>query len=183
VLALASATRFRIAEIARPFLLELSRECGETVDLSQLDGSKLVFLDQIGGAHQLRAESGIGVSFALHSTAPGKAMLALMTDEELARIRPRLQLVRRTRHTIVTWPGLLRELVAVRQHGIAADREENTDGICAQAIAVRLPTGGLAAISVPVPTQRFAEQQERVATLLRNAGARLRQILGRERSA
>ena len=178
LLALASATRFEIAELARPTLQEISRHCGETVDLSLLDGEKLVFLDQLSGTHRLRAESAIGVSFPLHSTAPGKAMLAAMTDEALANLRPKLRLTRLTPHTITSWSVLSDHLAQARAANISTDLEENSLGLCAVATALHLPTGELAALSIPVPTQRFQEVRPHLEKLLLTHAARLQQAIG-----
>ena len=178
LLALAAATRFEIVDIARPTLLELSRESGETVDLSLLDGDKLVFVDQvIAEGHRLRAESAVGVSFPLHATANGKAMLALLSDEALAKLRPRLKLKPTTKNTLQSWPALLREIESVRAHGVGTDVEENSLGICAISVAMQLPTGDIAAISIPVPTQRFESQRERLAEQLLKHGRRLQHKL------
>ena len=78
LLALAAATRFHIAEVARQTLEALAKECGETVDLSLADQDKVVFIDQVAGTHRLTAVSALGVSFPLHSSANGKAVLAAM---------------------------------------------------------------------------------------------------------
>lgn len=173
LLAFAAATRFEISEIARPTLQEISLLSGETVDLSLLDGNKLVFVDQVVGGHRLKAESGVGVSFSLHSTAPGKAMLAAMTDAEMLALRPRMSFARMTANTITTWSGLVEEIASVRQHGIGADVEENSMGICALAMALSLPSGEIAAISVPVPTQRFNAMRPTIEKLLITHGGRL----------
>ncbi len=181
LLALAKATRFEIAELARPAMQEISRECGETVDLSLLDGDKLVFIDQVAGVHRLRAESAIGVSFPLHSTAPGKAMLAAMSAAALQNLRPRLRLTRHTARTITSWSVLERALQEVRRTQLGTDEEENSVGICAVAIALRLPGGEMAAVSVPVPTPRFADSRSRIGELLRTQGQRLQQAIGGQR--
>ncbi|WP_290867339.1 IclR family transcriptional regulator [Aquabacterium sp.] len=177
LLALAAATRFEVAEIARPILQEISLECGETVDLSILDGDKLVFVEQIVGVHRLRAESAIGVSFPLHSTAPGKAMLALMTDEERANLKPKLKLTRITRHTVSSWPVLMAELDKARETGLSHDLEENSMGISAVATALRVSTGEMIAISIPVPTQRFDGMRKQLEKTLMLNSARLHGLL------
>ena len=61
---------------------------------------------------------------------------------------------------------LLKDLKAARKAGIALDREEHTLGICAAGIVMTDFTGNHVAISVPVPAQRFAEQQARIAKSL-----------------
>jgi IclR family transcriptional regulator, acetate operon repressor len=179
LLSLAAATRFEISEIARPTLQEISLQSGETVDLSLLDGNKLVFVDQIVGGHRLKAESGIGVSFSLHSTAPGKAMISAMTDAELLTLRPKMSLERVTPNTITTWDALSKEISSVRQRGIADDVEENSIGICAISMALRLPGGEIAAISVPVPTQRFEIMRPTLEKLLLTHGGKLQASIRR----
>ena len=183
LLALAAATRFEIAEIARPTMIEISRECGETVDLSLLDGDKLVFIDQVAGVHRLRAESAIGVSFPLHSTAPGKAMLAAMSEAAMHNLRPRLRLTRHTLHTITSWSVLEKALAVVRATRIGTDEEENSLGICALSVALVLPHGELAAVSVPVPTQRYAASRQHIESTPPAHCGRLQQSLIGARTA
>ena len=179
LLALAAATRFHMAEAARDTLEALAKECGETVDLSLVDQDKVVFIDQVAGTHRLTAVSAVGVSFPLHSSANGKAMLAVMTADELAKLRKRMRLNAVTPNSITSWDALARELDTVRASGVAYDREENSLGICAVSAAIRSPSGELAAISIPAPAQRF-EQTRVVLTraLLKHVG-RLQQKLTR----
>ena len=179
LLALAAATRFHIAEAARQTLEALAKECGETVDLSIADQDKAVFIDQVSGTHRLTAVSAIGVSFPLHSSANGKAVLAAMADADIAKLRKRLRLVAMTAHTITSWDRLEREIETIRRTGLAFDREENSIGICAVAMAIRSPSGEIAAISVPAPAQRFLANEEKLATALLKHGGRLQQKLTR----
>lgn len=179
LLALAAATRFHIAEAARQTLEELAKECGETVDLSLVDQDKVVFIDQVAGTHRLTAVSAIGVSFPLHSSANGKAVLAAMSDDEIARLRRRLRLTAVTRHTLTSWEQLQREIAQVRESGIAYDREENSPGICAVAAAIRGPSGELAAISIPAPSQRFERDEKKLAAALLRHCSRLQHRLSR----
>jgi DNA-binding IclR family transcriptional regulator len=152
----------RLAETARrgmlatlhPRMEELSREVGETVDLSLLDRSQATFLDQVVAPHRLRAVSAIGESFPLHCTANGKALLAAMPPHDLARaIAGTLPAF--TRQTITDSEVLAGELTRVRAEGIAYDREEHTDGICAVGTVVRGLAGLSVAVSIPAPAQRF----------------------------
>lgn len=179
LLALAAATRFHIAEAARDTLEALAKECGETVDLSLLDQDKVVFIDQVAGTHRLTAVSAVGVSFPLHSSANGKALLAAMADADIAKLRKRIRLSAVTPNTLTRWDALEREIAAVRERGAAYDREENSLGISAVSVAIRSPAGELAAISIPAPTQRFdATAAELTRALLRHT-ARLQQQLTR----
>jgi len=179
LLALAAATHFHIAEVARETLKALAKETGETVDLALVDQDKVVFIDQVTGRHRLTAISAVGVSFPLHSSANGKALLAAMTDEDVAKLRKRIRLTAVTPNTITTWDRLEREIDLARKRGWAYDREENSLGISAIAMAIRSPAGELAAISLPVPTQRFEANEVELTKALVSHTAGLQRSLTR----
>jgi IclR family acetate operon transcriptional repressor len=177
LLALAAATRFHIAEAARDTLEALAKECGETVDLSLLDQDKVVFIDQVAGTHRLTAISAVGVSFPLHCSANGKALLAALSDEDIGKLKRRLRLSTTTANTITTWERLEREIATIRKQGVAYDREENSIGISAVSAVIRSPTGEIAAISIPVPTQRFESMEgELTSSLLKHTGRLQRKL-------
>lgn len=179
LLSLAAATRFHMAELARETLENLSKACRETVDLSVLDQDKVVFIDQVPGSQRLSAVSAVGVSFPLHCSANGKALLAAMADDELHKMRKRLKLTANTGHTITSWARLEEDIEAIRASGVAYDREENSEGICAVATVIRSPSGELAVISIPVPTQRFTHAESDLVNLLRQHARALQHKLGR----
>src|SRR6266542_4109771 len=107
---LAAAASGDLRRELRPYLEQLYNDVNETVDLAVL--------------------SGVGVTFPIHCTANGKALLAELPTEAITRIVPeRLDVF--TPQTIRTRAQLLEELARVRAEGIAFDREEYTLGICA----------------------------------------------------
>src|ERR1035437_1737457 len=68
LLRLAEASRSNFELDVTPFLVELNRELRETVDLSQLTGQTVTFVNQVIAMRRLRAVSGIGISFPLYCT-------------------------------------------------------------------------------------------------------------------
>ncbi len=171
VLRLAAATRFEIGALARETMEALARETGETVDLSVADNDKAVFVDQVAGTQRLLAVSVVGGAFPLHCSANGKAFLAAFPDAQIARLKKRLVLERHTKNTITTWPALEREIARVRETGVAFDREENSPGVCAAAVAFETPRGELAAISLEAPAERFlANEAALVRALVERCG-------------
>jgi len=86
ILRLATSARTDFVAVARPFLVELSHELRETVDLAAIKKDHLVFIDQVPGSQRLRAVSAVGESFPLHCTANGKAYLAELDDAAIARL-------------------------------------------------------------------------------------------------
>jgi DNA-binding IclR family transcriptional regulator len=144
---------------------ELSRELEETVDLSILDGDRATFLDQVVSPHRLRAISAVGESFPLHCCANGKALLANLPPEEQARAVPS-RLARLTVNTITTPAALRKELEHIRAEGIAYDREEQSEGICAVGAVLKGVSDEMIAVSVPVPAQRFYRRESELAQAL-----------------
>ena len=168
ILRLAGSARTDFVATARPFLVQLSDELKETVDLAVVKKDHLVFIDQVIGSQRLRAVSAVGETFPLHCTANGKAYLAQLDDAAVARLIG-TGYERRTPRTLTRLDELLRDLKSVRKSGVAIDREEHTRGICAAGVALRDPAGNVVAISVPVPAQRFHEHQRHIAARLRAA--------------
>lgn len=165
ILRLAASVRSDFIAMARPFLEKLSVELHETVDLSVVKKDHLVFIDQVIGSQRLRTVSAVGETFPLHCTANGKAYLAQLSDQAIEKLIGR-SYEQRTPNTRTTIDALLADLAAVRRTGVAYDREEHTLGISAAGVALRDPLGNSVAISVPVPAQRFADQEAVIADRL-----------------
>jgi DNA-binding IclR family transcriptional regulator len=165
ILRLAASARTDFVAIARPFLVRLSNELGETVDLATIRKDRLIFIDQVIGPQRLRAVSAVGETFPLYCTANGKAYLAQLDEVAIARLIG-TSFERRTANTITRLNELLRGLKGARKSGVAFDDEEHTPGICAAGVALRDHAGNDLAISVPVPAQRFHQRQKLIAERL-----------------
>ena len=162
---LATSVSTDFVSIARPYLMDLSQELHETVDLAAIKGHHLVFIDQVVGPQRLRAVSAVGEAFPLYCTANGKAYLAQLDDAEIEPLIGR-KYQKRTPRTVTTLVELLRELRLVRNDGVAYDLEEHTPGICAVGVALCDPFGNDVAISVPIPAQRFKMCKDAIAKRL-----------------
>lgn len=162
LLGFGSAAGAHVSAIFRPTIERVARATdGETVDLSILRGQRMWFVDQIESSHRLRAVSAVGVRFPLEVTANGKAALAALPDADaeiaLSKFSPEIA------------DGLRHEIAEIRCSGIAFDRGEYTPGISAAAIARRVMGDNVIAISVPAPTDRFQEKEQRIVEALRTA--------------
>ncbi len=173
---LAGAGREALADRLRPLLLDLRRELDETVDLAVLDGAGARFVDQLPAPRRLRAASAVGEVFPLHCTANGKALLAAMPEERALALLPS-QLPPLTPQTIVSHEALRAELARIRDEGVAFDREEHTEGICAVGAAISDSVAPVAAVSVPVPTQRFSGREAELASAVRTTASRCTDLI------
>ncbi len=171
---LALATKFNTVENCREILEGLSQETGETVDLSVLRGTKMVFLDQVLGTHRLRTVSSVGDTFPLITTANGRSCLAELSNDEVEN------LVRKEYDEYSKMDnlnGLFEMLGQIRQNGLAYDEDEHTMGISAIGFAFRNWTGELYSISVPIPTTRYIQVKTFVETTLRNTAEQVNKIM------
>lgn len=155
----------------RPMMQKIAAETGETVDLAIMDGGRMLFVDQIVGSQRLRTVSSIGETFPLTTTANGKAALACLDEAEAARrVIAELQKTK-AKGQIAT---VLSEIEAIRNGALAMDENEHTDGISAMGFAILDPNGEIFAVSVPVPSSRFARVRDKLTEVMvrtRNAVA------------
>ncbi len=164
---LAAASRIPVVDLVRPILKELSQKTGETVDLAVFRDDHMLFVDQVIGTHRLRAVSAVGERFPMTTTANGKAALGLLDDEAVDAIASRELEARAAGKKAIR--QLRAEIDRVRETGFALDLDEHTEGISAVGGAFRTPTGLIYAISIPVPSQRFARLRGALAEDLLDA--------------
>jgi DNA-binding IclR family transcriptional regulator len=169
--------RFDFRAALRPFLEELNAELRETVHLGMLDGTTVRFVDAVESPQAVRVASRLGKSMPASSTSTGKAMLALLSDDEIHRLYPSEELPALTDKSITSRTALERQLDEVRRQGFATSSEESEPGVSSVAVAfsadqtlVRL------AFNASVPSNRMApSDQEQIAAALidavRKAGA------------
>ncbi|WP_341367890.1 IclR family transcriptional regulator [Yoonia sp. BS5-3] len=150
--ALAQAARFNTAELCRPLLMRLTEITGETSDLSVLRDAAMIFVDQVPGTHRLRTVSSVGEVFPILTTANGRSCLAAMPRQTA------LSLAASEAGASFDADAFSKILDDVQATGLAYDRNEHSDGISAVGFAFTDAAGDLYAISVPVPTTRFASK-------------------------
>lgn len=171
---LAEAARTSIVERCRTPMNDLAKETGETVDLSVMNGSSMVFLDQVSGVHRLRAVSAVGAAFPLTTTANGRACLAMLGDE---RARALAEDEWEHRNYAGDMSEFAAMIAAVRRTGLAYDLDEHTEGISAVGFAFRCAKGDIHAISVPVPSARFIEKRNAIENAVRSAAANISRLM------
>lgn len=159
--ALAEAARTNTVDLCRPHLTALMAATGETVDLSALRGGQMVFLDQVQGSHRLRAVSSVGEHFPLTTTANGRAALSILPEQDAVELA-----AAEWGQGLGNLPILQARLALARKLGFAEDNDDHTEGISAIGIAFRDFSGEVFAISLPIPTSRFAERRALVTSAL-----------------
>lgn len=140
------------------YLERLRDEFGETVHLTILDGNEVVYLEKLAGLHPIGfMSSRVGDRNPAHCTGVGKALLAYLSDGELAHRYPGGRLKRYTDQTITDLEKLRAELGRVRRQGYAIDREEHEVGVKCVAVATFDHKQIAAAVSVAGPVDRMED--------------------------
>ncbi len=135
--------------VARPLLLGLRDETGETIHLAVLDHFEVVYIDKVDGKSSVRMASSVGNRLPAHATGLGKALLAFMPEDAWQSYVEMVGLARRTANTITDPMNFYQELQRIRQRGYSVDDAENEDGIRCVAMPVRDHTSKVvAAISI-----------------------------------
>lgn len=151
--------RLDLTKVARPAMTRLAEITGETVHLSVLDGTEVLYLDKIESAHHIRAHTSIGARAPAHAVATGKAMLSCMPEaylERLGEVLPRF-----TETTRTTLKELRADIRVAREQGYAlVPRGEWREGIAACACAILGRSGDVVgAIGMSGPDSRIRRRQ------------------------
>jgi DNA-binding IclR family transcriptional regulator len=148
---------------------------GETVHLTVLDGNEVVYLEKLAGLYPIGfMSSRVGDRNPAHCTGVGKALLAHLSDEELAQLYPQGRLKRYTVRTITDLGELRAELARVRSRGYAIDQEEHEVGVKCVAVAIFDHKRTAGAVSVSGPVDRMEDHIARgdlTSTLVEVAAA------------
>ena len=145
--------RKRLTDCAAPHLQHLAAQTRCAVHLGVLEGSDVVYLAKLP-IRGLTLPTRDGGRMPASCTGLGKAMLAFAGDEQVEAIVHK-GLERLTPTSIVD-PGLLhQELAAVRERGVAYDREEACVGVSCVAAPIRGAGRAVGAVSVTGFTERF----------------------------
>jgi IclR family transcriptional regulator, KDG regulon repressor len=128
--------RADLASIAKPHIDNLSKKVNRTVFLGVKEDDNIRIEEVAEASGLLTISSSIGTKLPLHAGAPGKVVLSLMRDEEIAaRIASQslLYLKGKRRDEVDIWSGI----EEVRRVGYAVDiTEDYRPGIWAVAMAL-----------------------------------------------
>jgi DNA-binding IclR family transcriptional regulator len=171
-----------LREEAKPFLRSLMQETRLVVHMAVLDGAEAMLIDKIEAAGTGRQTSFVGRRLDVHSTGVGKALIAYVSEEELALIAKVKGFPRRNDNTITTLGALKRELAQVRTLGYSMDNEE--DEIGSRCVGAPVFDGNwvvVAAISVAgpagqIPNERIPELANSVKRTAAQISAHLSSI-------
>ncbi len=149
-----------VKHIARPYVEELARKTGETINLGIRVGNKIIYVDKLESSSTIKVGLGIGVSVPSYCSGLGKAILAFTPEPELKEIIDSITFEGFTDHSIIDSGLFMKELEKIKQKGYSVDDEEYVDGlICFGAPIFDFHGKPIAAISVSCPKYRYDEEK------------------------
>jgi IclR family pca regulon transcriptional regulator len=147
-------------EVAQYYLEKLFREVQETVSLSILEGSEIIYVLRIRKRKYLPFDIQVGTKLPVYCTAMGKVLMAMGPPQKTQSILKGLEFKSLTARTITRLDKLLEELDKVRKNGYGINDEELTVGNRAVAAPIIDENGyAVAAIHIAVPTTEYSRSQ------------------------
>lgn len=171
-----------VVDAARNPLKDLRAATGETCNLGVLSGDDLIYLLRYKTAHYIIGNVSVGSALPATCTAMGKALLATLDDDELARTLSDIDLTRAgvgpNAHRDVN--ALHADLLTTRKRGWGMQDEEVAHGLRAIAMPVRSLDGVVAAVGVSVEGARWPRERmtETLLDPLRETAAKVSLRLG-----
>jgi IclR family pca regulon transcriptional regulator len=170
----------RVRSLALPLLEALNRICGETVNLSRLEGSEVVIIARFPSLHAVSVDLHIGSRLPAFCTAPGRAILSMMPEKEARLVIEHSKRKALTEFTETDPVRLWTIVKDARKRGYAMNNQESHLGDVSIAAALVDQAGravGAINIAAPSPRLSIAQLQHKFrAELLRTARDISRQL-------
>ncbi len=130
----------------------------ETVPLGILHGEMGLVIEEVPGTHPFRFVLEPGKTFNLHTSAPGKAILAYLPVEQREELIQQIDFKKFNERTIIDGDSYRLVLEEVRDLGYSIDNAEETEGMhCLGAPIFNRHGIPIAAIWLTGPTNRIFE--------------------------
>jgi IclR family pca regulon transcriptional regulator len=146
--------------VAQYYLEKLFREVQETVSLSILEGSEIIYVLRIRKRKYLPFDIQIGTKLPVYCTAMGKVLMAMGPPQKTQSILKTLEFKSLTARTITRFDKFLEELDRVRKKGYGINDEELSIGNRSVAAPILDEHGyAVAAIHIALPTTEYSRSQ------------------------
>lgn len=157
-----SWTPEQLAEVAKPYVAELTRRSEEGASLAAYRDGVVTIVAKRDSDSPVRVVQDLGTQRPIHATAVGKAILAWLPEIEQLGLLDHAPFERFTPRTVVERAVLEREIARIRAVGHALDDEEHVEGIRCIAAPV-FGSGGrvVASLCVLGPKSRMTRRKLR----------------------
>ena len=151
-----------LLEHATAHLIELNQASGESVSLSEPDGTDMVFIARFPSLQPFHIHMPVGRRLPMYCTASGRAYLSALPPATARRILARSRLSAHTPQTPTDLQQIGKRIDAAREAGYAWSDQEYYRGDVTIAAPVLGEDGTpLAAVNISAPTSRWTLPQLR----------------------
>eukprot|EP00767_Chilomastix_cuspidata_P008291 gnl/Chilomastix_cuspidata/9459.p1 GENE.gnl/Chilomastix_cuspidata/9459~~gnl/Chilomastix_cuspidata/9459.p1 ORF type:complete len:237 (+),score=5.54 gnl/Chilomastix_cuspidata/9459:84-794(+) len=148
-------SEMEIVKESTPYLEELAQETSESVQLAEIEGSNIIYTEQIKSSFPIQIFAHIGRINPIHCTSSGKLLLAYQDIEVIENILSQ-KLEKHTPSTITNPNILKKELLEIRSLGYCYIENEFIEGIVSIAAPIYdYNKKVIAAVSLVGPIQRI----------------------------
>ena len=149
-----------LSQIANPYMFELARSTGQTVQLGVLFEYQVMYIDQIRTTDALTLIVPSRKPFAVNTSAGGKVLVANLGEERVKDFLENTLLEKATPRSIVDKRRFHQELVSVKKQGYALDDEEFARGIRCIAAPIHNSKGEtIASLGITGHTQEITDEK------------------------
>lgn len=148
--------QMKIFQIARPEVQKLAEKSGEHASLMIEENGMGVLLLIIKGENAVDIGAYAGQRLVLPASAPGKAILASLSDSRIDEILEEHGFKAYTENTITDRDELFKEIETIREQGYATDTSEIIDGVRAISVPITSQGDVRGAITVGGPVNRMS---------------------------
>ena len=135
-MALATLSNAVLGAHRHAILKALSDEVGETVNLTVMQGSEIVYLERVETNWPYRIHLPVGSRLPLHCTATGKLFLAYLPRARRDKLIGSLSLTAHTPNSITRREPLLEQLQDIARAGVGLDCGEYLEDLISIAVPV-----------------------------------------------
>lgn len=146
----------RFVERSNPYLLELSRQSGESVSIAEPSGVDMVYVGRFPGHHVVPVYMPVGRRLPMYCTAAGRAYLSAISEAEASVILSQSARRRYTPTTITDINALMACVKQSKEDGFSLANGEYYRGDLGIGVAVHDASGRpVATVSIAAPTSRW----------------------------
>lgn len=171
---------FGIRQVARPLMEELAQELDISVALGTRDRLQMIYLEHYQGQGSLTIRLDVGSRIPLATTAMGRALLVVVSEEERAYLMERMQ-----RHFGKDWDevkeGIEAAVTEYRNRGYVSSRGDWSHDVNAVGVPLVLPDSTVVAFNCGGPSFLLNQRRldEELGPKLRHMVSNVSNLLSR----
>ena len=153
--------QFDIIETFNLTALPTVERLDETLQLSILDGTEIVYLAKKEGTSPISVSTNPGMRYPAHVTAMGKVHLSQYTYQELKALYPEDFLMKKTAYTVSNVEELWKQMVSIKEKGFFIEYQEAVENFyCVAAPIFNHENKIIASVSATMTISKWEEKKE-----------------------